>query len=328
MRQARLVLAMVAVLALSYGLVVGWRSLLRLPELNLDLGRGNRPRADDVSAGRAYAIGVTTTRHALSGATRLRVENPFGGVTLVPGGSQVEVKQSVYARGATHAAADQEARRVRVEAFRDGEALAVRVTGDRRTRDVGVDLAITLPPALAANVGTVDGDITARGLRADFRAHSVSGRIATTDLGGHLAATTTSGDIHANGVPGGAELHTVSGDANLVRLTGEAELSTVSGSVGVEALRTTRLAANSTSGDLRLITRTPFSGRLRARTVSGSVTISLPPGSDCDVRTQSVSGTVTGGLASRAGAPGLIEVHTVSGDITLRNGDGTTPSPG
>jgi hypothetical protein len=325
MRHLRLVLAMVAVLALSYGLVAGWHQLLKLPSLNI--GGGNRPHAARDAAGpyRAFAIGTTLTRHDLAGATRLSVDNPFGSVRLLPGGAQVAVKEAVYARGETRTKAEEEARKVRVEVFRDGDELALRVTGDRWNDRVGVDLAVSLPTGLPARVGTVEGDITVRGLRAALEARAISGSIDAAELGGHLSANTTSGDIRVEGAPEGIDVHTVSGEAALHSVSGDADVSSVSGGISLDALTSTRLDAHSTSGEIIISTKTPFSGHLSAHSISGDVTVTLPPGSDCDIHTSSVSGGVNGGIASRSGAVGLVEVKTVSGEITLRNGGTAAP---
>jgi len=313
--------AVLAVLAFSCAILAGWHYLAELPGAHFEIG--DRPHTATTGGGehRAFALGSTTTHHALAGATRVAVDNPYGNVALLPGGAEAEVKQALYARGWSREAAKQEARGVHLVVVREGDALAIRVEGPRRTARVGVDLTVRLPDRLPVRATTTDGDIAAHQLRGTVELRSVSGDLYATGLGAGLSARTTSGDLRAEGVPGGIDAHTVSGDLTAEQTAGRATVSSVSGDVTLHAESSLGINASSTSGNLDLETRQAFTGHLSAQSVSGDVTIALGPGSSCQVRMSSVSGSTNNGLGSLSGAPGLVEARTVSGDIEVRAAD-------
>jgi DUF4097 and DUF4098 domain-containing protein YvlB len=127
--------------------------------------------------------------------------------------------------------------------------------------------------------------------------------------------------------------HSVSGDVSVVGAEGEVRAGSVSGDVRMEQLRASSVKATSVSGDVVVsVISLVGDGPLTFSSVSGNVTAELPKGIDADVRMRSVSGsldsefplTLNGrmnrhSLEARIGRGGRdLEVHTVSGDVRLR----------
>lgn len=161
-----------------------------------------------------------------------------------------------------------------------------RSDGDRRrSTDAQVDFTVRLPDGVRLNVGVVNGDVSAMGLRSAVQVSTVSGdiRISTT---GPAEANSVSGDIDATfGVRDTREMNfnAVSGDVTL-RLA-----------AGADA----RVSANTLSGDIDSdfeLDREP-----RAPGSRGGVDVRIG---------QRASGTIG------RGGPAL-GINTVSGDIRI-----------
>ncbi|KUJ64397.1 hypothetical protein ACZ90_57555 [Streptomyces albus subsp. albus] len=115
-----------------------------------------------------------------------------------------------------------------------------------------------------------------------------------------------------SGLTGRTELRGVHGDATLVGLAGPVRAETVSGRVEAQAV-TGELRFTSVSGDLTVIEGA--GARIRAESVSGSLTLDLAPGTrGADLGLT----TVTGGIAIRLPHPADAEIQasTAGGDVS------------
>lgn len=131
-----------------------------------------------------------------------------------------------------------------------------------------------------------------------------------------------------------ADAHSVSGDIHIDGAHGDVRAASVSGDVTLRNLAATGVSATSVSGDVDVgITALSGSGDLTFRSVSGDVTVSVPPGLDADFSMATVSGdldtdfplTLSGRMgrrhiSARIGKGGrTLSVSTVSGDVRLRS---------
>ncbi len=133
--------------------------------------------------------------------------------------------------------------------------------------------------------------------------------------GVEFAGRTISGDVEAEGLRSDVVAKTVSGRVT-VSTSGIAEASTVSGSIRAS------------------LGRADWDGELRFNTVSGSITVELPPELETEVEFESLSGDfdsdfpitmrsaarrwVGGAIRGTIGAGGrYLELKTVSGDVRL-----------
>ena len=140
-------------------------------------------------------------------------------------------------------------------------------------------------------------------------------------LTGQVSLSTASGDVRLGDAAADVRVNTASGDVSIERVGGDLTAKTASGDLGVgEAGRSAEV--KTASGDVRI--RSITSGRADVASVSGHVTLAVPPGTAVYLDLSSLSGRVRSELDSSAdpgdggGDPDLIlRCNTVSGDIQI-----------
>ena len=182
------------------------------------------------------------------------------------------------------------------------------------------------------------GDIRWSGSAIQAEMNSASGdlMLEDVDVQKHARLASTSGDICWNGSCEQAELSTTSGDLRLDGLTvkqharvtstsgdarweggcPEAELSSINGDLTVDGPFST-LSMNTVSGDVQLRPDGAFQ-RIILKSTCGSVDVELPKDVRPQIRCHTVSGNVDRVPESRPDSGSLLEVNTVSGDITIQ----------
>jgi hypothetical protein len=124
---------------------------------------------------------------------------------------------------------------------------------------------------------------------------------------------------------------TVNGEVEATRLNGDVALTTVNGSVAFSTTGGGR--ASTVNGSIRgLMGRADWSNTLEMSTVNGSITLTLPPDLNTDVRATTVNGdissdfpiTITGRVSRRklegtiGGGGRVLSLDSVNGSITLK----------
>ncbi len=135
-------------------------------------------------------------------------------------------------------------------------------------------LSLAVPRDCRVDLRVVSASLMVGGLRAPVVARSVSGEITLAGLGGAAQAETVSGAVQASGVTGDLSAHTVSGDLTVAEGGG--------GSV----------RARTVSGAVTLDLKASGERDIRLSSVSGDLTVRLPGASDLDVKLESTSGQV------------------------------------
>lgn len=130
-----------------------------------------------------------------------------------------------------------------------------------------------------------------------------------------------------------ADAHSVSGDVAIDGAQGDVRASSVSGNVHLRNLHASSVRATAVSGDVDVsIAAFTGTGDLSFRSVSGDVTVAVPPALDADFSMSTVSGDLDTDLSltlngrvgrrsihARIGRGGrALSVSTVSGDVRLR----------
>ena len=206
------------------------------------------------------------------------------------------------------------------------------------------DLELLLPPALGDQLtrirfNGVSAELTMSDLRSEeLQIHTVSGDVEATRIhADSVRIEGTSSDLELDADARQLLLKTFSGDIDLSFDAAErVEVSTVSGDASVEG-HAEALTIHSTSGDLSFegaaqrIDVSTISGEedltlsacpqsLQASATSGDIQIELPVGSACQLRFQTVSGTleVDDIRTAEPGAP-TFTIRTVSGDVSLHD---------
>jgi DUF4097 and DUF4098 domain-containing protein YvlB len=162
---------------------------------------------------------------------------------------------------------------------------------------------------------------------SDLTISTASGAIEVTGDAGSVKVTTKSGNleieraaaIDARGASGRVDVGVCTGECHVVFVSskvhvdsaGRAVIATVSGNIEVDEVGDAEV--KSVSGNIELGAR--GGGRLSARSISGSVRISVPDGDHPATRLKSVSGRVS--CECSPGEDGEITAKTVSGRIKV-----------
>jgi hypothetical protein len=173
-------------------------------------------------------------------------------------------------------------------------------------------LRVEVPPGSNVELSTASGDIHVRDTGGNVRVRSASGDLSVKHASG----------VEAMLVSGGARLEDISGDVRLRTVSGDAEVRQNGGSV---------LEFGTTSGDLDWKGNCAAGCRIAARSTSGDVRLGLPASSSWDLRYVTHSGDFgddlkaqkidqrdNGSVHARYGkGEGCIEVQTFSGDLQI-----------
>jgi len=136
-------------------------------------------------------------------------------------------------------------------------------------------LTLAVPRNCRIELRVVSASLMVGGLAAPVEAHTVSGEITLTGLRGPVEAESVSGPVQASAVTGDLEARTVSGDLTVAEGGGgSVRAKTVSGAVTIDL---------QASGDRDI----------NLTSVSGDLTVRLPETSDLEVKLQSTSGQVS-----------------------------------
>ena len=120
-----------------------------------------------------------------------------------------------------------------------------------------------------------------------------------------------SASLMVGGLQGQVDVHTVSGEITLTGLRGPVEAESVSGPVQASGV-TGDLAARTVSGDLTVAEG--GGGSVRAKTISGAVTIDLQASGDRDINLTSVSGDLTVRLPETSDLQ--VKLQSTSGQVS------------
>lgn len=187
-------------------------------------------------------------------------------------------------------------------------------------------ISLVVPPETAVEVGAVSSDNVLSGLAGPVRVGTASGDVTLVGLTGPAEATTVSGAVEAHGGSGDLRTNTVSGS-----------LTVLAGSGGL-------LRAKGVSGPMTVDLLRPLRGDVELTNVSGDVAVRLPAPADAQVHAETTSGDVSssfdqltvGGLwagrritGTLGQGTGKLRITTVSGSVAvLRRPEDPEPRPG
>ena len=223
----------------------------------------------------------------------------------------------------------------RLEFTGSGSRTVVRVVLPHSAHHVdGSDIEIMVPAGSGLEVNTVSADIKVGKVRGEVNLESVSGEVTVAGEPKEFSARTVSGDIEITAATAPGRAKSVSGAITLSGVTGSVEATSVSGTISVKGDAVSRIDLETTSGDIRFDAGLAKDGRLQAKTVSGSVELTLPAATVADFDVTTFSGDVTddfGPAAKRTseygpgkeltfstGAGGRIVAKSFSGNVHLR----------
>jgi hypothetical protein len=132
-----------------------------------------------------------------------------------------------------------------------------------------------------------------------------------------VKAEASSGNVHLSGLTGDLRLQTTSGDVTIDGASAALSVTTTSGNVSLKDIRSPKVEASASSGDIDLaFSQAPQS--ISIQTTSGNVTARVPDDNApyfVEVRTTSGDRRITVDQSQDAGR--AISVHATSGDVTI-----------
>ena len=219
------------------------------------------PGAPETADNQRAASGAMDGREVVipvRGATRIRIDNPLGNVTVRAWGRP----ESMHIIAEKRAAAPDGLARLRIHftAWASGEvSVETRVEMGGRERALpliasGVDLVVELPGDVAVEVKTFAGNISASGLRSATRLETTGGRIQMSDIRGRVVTRQLRGGQSVVAVDGDLDLDGVEGQMRLDGVGGSrVEARIVDGDIRAEDIRSDDVRLASTTGTVVLL---------------------------------------------------------------------------
>ena len=211
------------------------------------------------------------------------------------------------------------------------EELSIRTaSGDLTLEDVAVEKSLRLVTksgdarwsgsAVQAEISSASGNLTLENVRVRDHARlaSTSGDVIWNGECDQVELSTTSGDLTLDGltVRQHARITSTSGDVRWEGQCPETEISSISGDLTVEG-PFPALSLNTVSGDVQLRPDGAFQ-RIILKSTCGNVDVELPENVRPQIRCHTVSGNIDRIPESQPDSASLLDVNTVSGDITIQ----------
>lgn len=225
----------------------------------------------------------------------------------------------------------------------EGEILFRSSSGDCKLRNVKGE----------GKIRTSSGDVRVLDFEGPLSINSTSGDINLDEIKGELKVETVSGDVELGKVKGDGSFSLISGDLRIEEIEGELKASTTSGDLQGKVLNAPSLKASTVSGDLSLSLIPVSGGKYELATTSGDINLRVPPTARLEVKVATLSGNFFSNLpltservfeekideGKKTGPiwlekdwirvghkftgvlnekDALLEIKTISGDITLR----------
>ena len=184
---------------------------------------------------------------------------------------------------------------------------------------------------LTSRSGGIQADAVQAETLASFEVIDGNVTVAHSMATNHVHLRTQSGqakitDTRAEQI----QIETVSGDIRINGASGAMTVKTLSGEVSASETDSPAVSLVSVSGDARWNVKTPFSGAFAGTTVSGTLHLTLPAGSDTRIEMNTATGALTLNLpvtdaartdchaAGTLGAgTGKISLQSVSGNLVI-----------
>lgn len=248
----------------------------------------------------------------VSGQPRLALTNIRGAMVVAVG-----TEDAIHVLAVKHLeSGDDENTNIRLEQMDDGnihvetsfKSIAGFFSGKKPCK---VDYTVTVPSGSSLNISGVSSSCQISGYLGNIKIKTVSGPISLSDISGVF------------------DIEVVSGDISIENMEGSLSFSTVSGDLSIRESMLTQIRGATVSGDVAA--QTPLNeGPYEFRSVSGEVSLSIPEGNGCVVRTSSLSGRLRTNLKTHRtrhngkdkeveldGGGALVRFSSISGGIQV-----------
>jgi DUF4097 and DUF4098 domain-containing protein YvlB len=251
-------------------------------------------------AGLIYSYDYTTAKelvYKVDAGAKLRIENISGQVKIDSWDKgEIWVKYTMTVEGRSKEDAEEDANRIKIKTKRSGNLVEITVDYDNhnifkhRDMDAMVDFEVKVPANCNLDISNVSGDILINNINAEVKTENVSGNIFVKRTKGVLNMDNVSGDVNVNDHQGKLILQIVSGDAILTGIDGTIDTEGVSGDIKIENAKSSRLKAETVSGDLKFNGEFTGNAVVTFDSVSGNINLNLPKNSGIDYDMSSFSG--------------------------------------
>ncbi|NKB71268.1 MAG: hypothetical protein GKR89_29700 [Candidatus Latescibacteria bacterium] len=245
---------------------------------------------------------VKEREYVLDGAavSRLRAETANGRIVArAAAGEQVRVKVSKKVKAPDRVAAEQFVSQIAVEVEQVGDEIRVYREYPKPPRGVQVEVAYDIEcPA-----------------RLDLSLHSLNGKVEMDGVGGRVEAVSANGDIELAGGKGRIQARTKNGRvrARVDELAEEGVFSSANGKVEVViGAGDAPLEAKTLNGSVDLTLPEDFNGRVEAQTTNGRAVSDFPILVSGKVRKNRLEGPIG------QGGDNLVKLRTLNGNISLK----------
>lgn len=196
----------------------------------------------------------------------------------------------------------------------------IRITGREPDGDgdIGLGLGsltasyrIYAPAGLNVRVESGAGAISVEGYDGTLDLRTNAGGITVQGGSGSLYAQTGSGRIHVDSFSGPVTASTNAGPVTARAVEGDLTIRSGTGVINVEEHRGPSLTAETRTGSVHARLERPPEGPVALRTGAGTVSLSLPAGSDVTVTASTRSGSITGMGATGGTGPTRAATQTL-----------------
>ncbi|MDQ6768991.1 MAG: DUF4097 family beta strand repeat-containing protein, partial [Gemmatimonadota bacterium] len=194
----------------------------------------------------------------------------------------------------------------------DAEAERVRPRGE-------ASYDVSVPRGTRLRLHAVAGTVTASGSQGEIFATTVGGPIDVSGGRRQVAVESVSGSVRAAQLSGELRVQSVSGNVRAENVSGRVEASTISGTIRLIGARANDIRAQTASGDIVYAGRLATGGSYDFESHSGTIRLTVPPGSGAQFRLDTFTGIVQTDFAATAGAAGR---NPKGGRVEFTMGDG------
>jgi Putative adhesin len=245
------------------------------------------------------------TTRTFRGSQELQLANVSGDIMITRGGgNEIAVEIIKTARGRDDADARELLQLVEVDIAERNNRVEVRTRypqGDemrrnnRRNFNVSVAYNVTAPAGARVRATSISGAITAKDIRGDVSAESVSGTVRIINGGRVASAKSISGDVEVteSEIDGSLNASTASGSVVLRKVKArQVEVGSISGDVVIEDVDAAQVEGQTVSGSVRFGGALARGGRYELTSHSGTLTVGLAADAGFEVEATSFSGSI------------------------------------
>jgi DUF4097 and DUF4098 domain-containing protein YvlB len=166
-------------------------------------------------------------------------------------------------------------------------------THSDRGRSGNARFEIMVPVGTRVQASSVSGSIRITGTDAEVEAGSVNGAIEVLGAADRISIQSVNGKVHAAKLRGRTHLASTSSSVEAEDIVGDVTAGTVSGRVSLTGVKSSRVSAETVSGNVTYAGSIDASGSYEFSTHSGNVHLAIPENSGANLELETFNGHIT-----------------------------------